>query len=83
MELLGSEQETQILLESLQSRFYEDGRTRNINRSIGAPEPHQKFATSGDSITWVDVLAQASRQEQAFLLSKVDVNKGRVEDTSA
>lgn len=83
MELLGSEQETQILLESLQNRFYEDGRTRNISKSVGANEPHQAFATPADGITWVDILAQASRQKQSFLLSQVDVNKGRAQDSNA
>lgn len=83
MELLGSADETQILLESLQDRYFQDGSARIIPKSVGEEEPHQTFATRKDSITWVDVLAQASRQKQSYLLTKVDATKGRAEDTSA
>ena len=83
MELLSSESETHVLLESLQHRFYQNGTTRIFPTTVGANEPHQVFATPADGVTWLDVLSHAKRQDQSFLLNKVDITKGRAKDTSA
>jgi hypothetical protein len=83
VELLSSESETQVLLESLQHRFYQNGTTRIFPKTVGANDPHQVFATPAHGVTWIDVLSHAKQQEQSFLLNKVDITKGRAQDTSA
>jgi len=83
MQLLSSELSTQVLLENLQSRYFQDGSTRLFPKAAGANDPHQAFAAPAEGFTWVDVLSQASRQEQSFLLNRHDAAKGRASDTSA